>query len=309
MSSGPASISGVLDNLPARDRQGMIFGGPASKVITDVVSKNAELSRNQKDARDPAVLDFELRAKNGQLTPDEAAASRQGITPQEYVASTEAAKTAGGAVGKRIGEVIENGGQAARQTLNTVHEMRDAVTQGGNKLFVGPGSETWLKIKQGAVNAGFISPEDAGLPETEVLSKLNAALATQAVKAFTPRGTQFEVKMQMANNPGLLTSIEGTKKLLSLIEQGTSQNIAVGRLAMNQKNWGNWSDVEDKFYADPKNQIVSPFTGKTMGSTVGGGNAPVVDVPPTPGARRGRDGHWYVDDPKRPGKYLQVGGQ
>jgi len=29
-------------------------------------------------------------------------------------------------------------------------------------------------------------------------------------------GTQFEVKMQMANNPGLLTSIEGTKKLLSL---------------------------------------------------------------------------------------------
>src|SRR5258708_20601067 len=56
MSSGPPpSISGVLDNLPARDRQGMIFGGPAAKIITDVASKNAEQTPEGKNARDPGV--------------------------------------------------------------------------------------------------------------------------------------------------------------------------------------------------------------------------------------------------------------
>jgi len=39
------------------------------------------------------------------------------------------------------------------------------------------------------------------------------------------------------------------------------------------------------------------------GNGAGGGGA---EAPPIPGARRARDGHWYVPDPTRPGKYALV---
>jgi hypothetical protein len=38
----------------------------------------------------------------------------------------------------------------------------------------------------------------------------------------------------------------------------------------------------------------------------GGKQSSVSDAPPVSGARKAPDGNWYVDDPKRPGKYLQV---
>jgi hypothetical protein len=34
--------------------------------------------------------------------------------------------------------------------------------------------------------------------------------------------------------------------------------------------------------------------------------APAEEAPPVPGARKAPDGQWYVDDPKRPGKFLKV---
>jgi hypothetical protein len=38
------------------------------------------------------------------------------------------------------------------------------------------------------------------------------------------------------------------------------------------------------------------------------GVAKSADTPPVPGAKKAPDGNWYVPDPKRPGKFLRVGG-
>lgn len=88
MSSGPSpSISGVLDNLPARDRQGMIFGGPAAKVITDVVSKNAEQTPAGKDARDPAVLRYDNAKEQGKADVKQYSDLHKGLSGAGYTAA------------------------------------------------------------------------------------------------------------------------------------------------------------------------------------------------------------------------------
>ncbi len=74
---------------------------------------------------------------------------------------------------------------------------------------------------------------------------------------MTARPSQLEFKAFMANNPGLETSVQGTKTLISIMRQAAQQDIALGKLAMNPANLKNWSQVEDNFYR--ANPIQSPF--------------------------------------------------
>jgi hypothetical protein len=99
----------------------------------------------------------------------------------------------------------------------------------------------------------------------------------------------------MANNPGLMNSTKGSYALINILRQAKEQELALSRHAMNAKNYDNWTDVEDKFFKD--NPLKSPFTGKPLGQEA---------APPLPGAKQAPDGKWYVDDPRRPGKYLEV---
>lgn len=168
---------------------------------------------------------------------------------------------AGTAMGKRIGEVIEGGGKDARKTVNVLDIMTDALHQGGDHIFAGPGSDIALKVKQAAANLGW---DIKGTTESETVQKLNAQLASAAAKAMTARPSQLEFKAFMANNPGLVTSTKGSLILADVLRQLTKQDIELGRKATNKANWNNWADVEDKFYAKPENQIKSPFTGKPL---------------------------------------------
>lgn len=181
-------------------------------------------------------------------------------TPQDQ-ADVALAKGVAEAKGKSIGEIIENGGRNARERLNTLNVMDDALTRAGNNISTGPGAETWLKVKQAAENI-FPGLDIKGLPETEVVSKLNALLASESAKAMSSRPTQMEFKTFMANNPGILTSVQGTHYLINVLKQTTQQDIGLRRLAMNDKNIPNWTDVEDRYYKD--NPVKSPFTGKPV---------------------------------------------
>jgi hypothetical protein len=204
-----------------------------------------------------ARLMLEAAGKAAELTPAQREAATAGMSVPEYAGRQELYKKAGEAAGKRIGEVIEAGGLAARHTVNTLNVMESALNKGGTNISTGPGAEGWLKVKQAANNLwpGLFK----GVPESEVIMKLNAQLASQAAKAMTARPSQLEFRAFMQNNPGLMTSVEGTKILISVLRQAGEQDIKLSRLAMNQNNLANWTQVEDAFYSDPRNMIVGPW--------------------------------------------------
>jgi hypothetical protein len=205
-------------------------------------------------ARGQAVLDAIKQA--GDVPTEAKLAARENMSVPEYQGVVKSQEAVGGALGKRVGEVVEAGGQAARHTVNTLSIMSDALARAGGNLTTGPGAEQMLKLKQAAQNL-FPGVDYKGLSEAETIKKLNAVLAAQAAKAMTARPSQLEFKAFMANNPGLETSVRGTKVLIDVLKQSSEQDIKLARLAADPKNLRNWSAVEDKFYRE--NPIQSPF--------------------------------------------------
>jgi hypothetical protein len=225
----------------------------AKQPATPYTDKAKALREQAKTIRDSML-------KSREPTDAEKERAAAGISdPAEYAAYMKTAEAVGAAKGKRISEIVEGGGKASYAKLRTINFMQQAVEHGGKNITFGPGSELWLKFKQSANNLlgqGFFN----GVPESEVLQKLNAALAAESTQSLSPRPSQLEFRTFIANNPGLLTSEAGTRILLNYLAQTTHQDINLSRHAMNEKNWKNWSDVEDKFYADPKNAIIGPWS-------------------------------------------------
>jgi hypothetical protein len=134
--------------------------------ILDAIKQAGEPTGPQKEARDTQVNLAKAAGKLG-----------------EEVATAK---------GKRIGEIIEAGGLANRQTVNTLNVMEDAMRHAGSNISTGPGAEQWLKVKQAANN---LFPDlFKGVPESETVVKLNAQLASAAAKAMTARPSQLEFK-------------------------------------------------------------------------------------------------------------------
>jgi hypothetical protein len=117
---------------------------------------------------------------------------------------------------------------------------------------------------QGEGFNGLFGIDVSGLPESEVVQKIGFSLASLAVKEITARPTQMEVKMALENNPGLLLSKKGSLFMTDIMRQSAKQDMKLARLANDPKNRANWPEVVDKFYNDPKNELISPFTGKPM---------------------------------------------
>ena len=182
------------------------------------------------------------------------------------------------ALGKEIGGVIETGGKNARDRMNALNTIDDSLTAGGKGVVTGPLADKVLKGKELLNSLGVdTSWVNAGLPESEVVSKMNAQLASASAKAMTGRPTQFEFASWMKNNPGLLNSPQGTHALINILKQTSQQDIDLGKLAQNKSNWDKWGDVVENYYQ--KNPLKSPFTGQALGQ--GAPAAPsTVQAPP-----------------------------
>lgn len=248
---GAQQPTGVDPNIQQQiSRLTAIMGNPAlpqpvrdaAKMRLENLQKQAELTNGQKE--------YDLARRQGY----------QG-SYEQFQADQEQGKAVAAAKGKRMAEVIEAGGRSARGTLNTLNVMDDALDRAGNNISTGPGASFFLKVKEAAKNI-FPDLDLKGLSEGETITKLNAQLAAQAAKAMTARPSQLEFRAFMANNPGLQTSIQGTKALINIMRQTTQQDIALSRLASQPQNMRNWDAVEDQFYQ--QNPIKSPFTGKPL---------------------------------------------
>lgn len=194
------------------------------------------------------------------------------------------AGTASEGIGKQITEVIEAGGKVARDKLNALDAMETAVRNSGPGMITGPKAELALKTKEFlngiGLNANWVTKD---LPESEIISKMNAQLASASAKAMTGRPTQFEFNSWMRNNPGLLTSKEGTLALADILRQQTNQDITLGQKALNKENWNKWGDVVSQHYQDTP--LRNPLTGKLMRDEIAGAAAAKGAPPPAAVAR------------------------
>ena len=106
-------------------------------------------------------------------------AATAGLTPLDYQERMKGQEAVGTAIGGRVAEAITAGGKPARDTLNDLNSIQDAVRQGGDNIKYGPGAEYWNKAKQVLNN---IYPQQ-GLAEADTIEKMNARLAAAAAKS------------------------------------------------------------------------------------------------------------------------------
>ncbi len=162
-----------------------------------------------------------------------------------------------------IGEAQKEAKTSAN-ALNALNIIEDVAKTHGDKITTGPFGEDILKLKQ-AVN-GITGTQVMGdTSQAELIKKMNAQLASAALPAFTNRGTQFDLKTFMENNPGLNNSIKGTLFLTNILKQVHRQQFELSQLASDPKNVGNWPTIQKNYYdAHP---LVNPLTNTPLGVT------------------------------------------
>ncbi len=154
--------------------------------------------------------------------------------------------------------------RTAPQAINALNIIEDTVKQNGDKITTGGAADAILKLKQ-TVN-GLAGSEVMGdTKDAEIVKKMNAQLAAAALPAFTQRGTQFDLKVFMENNPGLNNSTKGTLVLTNILKQIHGQQLELSKLASDKNNWANWPQVQEKFYQD--HPLMNPLTGKGLNVT------------------------------------------
>jgi hypothetical protein len=162
-----------------------------------------------------------------------------------------------------IGEAMKEA-KTASNALNDLNIIEDTVRNYGKGIVTGPLAEHWLALRQAVRGTTGIDIGDpTGLQASEVIKKMNAQLASAELPAFTARGTQFDLKTFMQNNPGLTNSPEGTLFLTNILKQYHRQSLGLAELAADQANWPNWAQVQKNYLE--RNPLINPLTGHVLG--------------------------------------------
>lgn len=249
--------------------------GPTPAVAVPPPDPQASAAQMQ-DARDRLAAQMNAVGAGGSAAPGSASQAPPNTSagpetmPQQIAAAKQTQAQAekigeetGGAVGKSAGDAIAQGGKPAQMALNELNTIQDSLSFGGRGVSSGPWADRVVKLKETLNGLGLDSSwVQNGLPESEVITKLNSQLASAASRQMTARPTQFEFKTWLQNNPGMLTSKEGTMALISIMKQNYQQDVGLGQVAHGITPATNWDGVVSDFYKT--HPLISPFTGKPM---------------------------------------------
>lgn len=184
--------------------------------------------------------------------------------------------------GKGQGAIIaaaQKRGDASDQVAKDLSVLRDIVRANSQGIVTGPTADAWMRIRQIVKGTTGNDIGDVnGLPATEAVKKLNANLANAAVHEFTNRGTQFDLRTYMENNPGIGNSPQGTEYLANILLQHAKQDRELGNLAYDPANWEKWPNVKKNYYQTHK--ILNPMTGHELGVYDEVGSASNLNEPP-----------------------------
>jgi hypothetical protein len=159
-----------------------------------------------------------------------------GAAVDPYAAVNEKARAE--AIGKAGGEATMQPIQealketkTAQASINSLNLIEDTIRNHGSGIVTGPAADSWLQVREAAKGMfGIDIGDPRGLQATEIVKKLNAQLASAELPAFAQRGTQFDLKVFMDNNPGLKTSPQGTLFLTNILKQYHRQQLGLGEL-------------------------------------------------------------------------------
>jgi hypothetical protein len=154
--------------------------------------------------------------------------------------------------------------KTAAMAIDNLNLIEDTVRNHGQGIVTGPLAEPWLQVREALKGTfGIDIGDPRGLQASEIIKKMNAQLASAELPAFTARGTQFDLKVFMENNPGLKNSPQGTLFLTNVLKQAHRQQLELAGLAADPNNWQNWAEVRKDFYN--RNPLINPLTGHALG--------------------------------------------
>lgn len=209
---------------------------------------------------------------------------------------TENAATTGLAEGKVkiINAAIEQG-MTAQTVVKTINTM-DSLSKSLSVVPRGPTSPFMTAIRQFGDNFSIPIPANTG--GAEALQKLNAGLASQATRAISNRGTNFELETFMKNNPGLLQTKDGMEMLLDIMRQEYQGYQDIAKIAgrMKGKDVDTFTDKVDEYYKN--NPVKFTFTFKD--GTKGRVNTKQINGPED--IEGLKSGEYFLDDKGRVGK-------
>lgn len=163
----------------------------------------------------------------------------------------------------RAANVIDymKAGPDARNKLQTLQIMADALKAGNGNISTGPGAEAILNLKQ--LYGNLTGENVEGVAPAEIFKKMGAYLASAAAKDLANRPTQFDFKTFLQNNPGLDISPQGNQFMINVMQQQAQHQMDLSRLAQSYKgNTADWNDVVEQY--DKSHPVLSPITGKPL---------------------------------------------
>lgn len=85
--------------------------------------------------------------------------------------------------------------------------------------------------------SGAMGFDKEGLSGSELIEKLNMAMAMAATRTITSRGTNFDIMTNMRTNPGLSQSKGGTEMLVDVLQQDHKAKIEIANKVNKLKPW------------------------------------------------------------------------
>jgi hypothetical protein len=229
-----------------------------------------------------------------------------GQSRRENIAGVEALGEARDETALKRYELIEKAREGASNLINTQNTIRkDALVLGKALLDSGIDEATAGAVVETAIANSELAKFNAkSAPEKLAMDRaLNVARIKEANRRDEPKvdveRRAYEAKLEDA--VGDFKEADAEYKAALEYAGGDPKAIADPKVVSNRlAKQARALQASTAFFKRYK-ETPYPFGGAAMGRTA----KPVA--PPVAGARKADDGKYYVPDPKRPGKYLQVG--
>lgn len=201
----------------------------------------------------------------------------RGMTGEDLAAADAAYASSmreAGAIGTRVG-AIEVSGKEVKRIASQVDAAYSALDRSEFRPY--------NALKQ-MVERGTNSVEQGRAQAADL------ALATAYARALNPQGVPRESDIERAEK--MMNGADSYERHMGVVNQMLAEVEQIELATV-----------------DARGQLVERIR-KSRGFGVGGAAGPppadAAGTPPVPNARKAPDGHWYVDDPDRRGKYLRV---
>jgi hypothetical protein len=269
--------------------------------LLDEAGKKTELQRNYEAAREQgfegSIVDYQLAIRKAGATTVNNNVGGDAIEP-------EFNKETGKSVAKRL-DAIAQEGDTARSDLAMVDQLRSV---GGAINF-----NTMPALRGQLAEYGIKIGNDVG--EIQAYNSIVDKLTPQQRVPGTGASSDLDVRMFKNSLPRLINTPEGNALIMDTMQAMGEDKIARAAIAERAQT----GELTPAQAIKELRALPSPLAAfKERVKTLGQGtaeprqSAPPAEKPapqapaPVQGARQAADGNWYVPDPNRPGKYLQV---